>query len=130
MASANTASRFLTAFRQASGHNQGNNAGGSARVLETGDFRIDLSTRAVTVRGQQVELTVPEFDLLLFLTTHAKKLVTPRTMLSTKLDGHGVRQTEFLRVLLTLRQKLDAVGAKHYIRTEPWICYLFEPSGS
>jgi hypothetical protein len=33
--------------------------------------------------------------------------------------------------LLSLRKKLDEAGAgKHYLRTEPWIVYRFDPTPS
>jgi hypothetical protein len=33
--------------------------------------------------------------------------------------------------LISLRKKLDAAGpGKHYLRTEPWIIYRFDPTSS
>lgn len=98
-------------------------------VLESGDFRIDLHSRAVTLRGEVLELTFEEFDVLVFLVNHPQRLITRHTMLATTWATKPPRQTEFLRVLLSLRKKLDAVAAgEHYLRTEPWVVYRFDPT--
>jgi two-component system, OmpR family, KDP operon response regulator KdpE len=100
-------------------------------MIESGDFKIDLVTRTVTLRGENLSLTTEEFDVLVFLAGHPQRMVTPRTMLATSWTANGLRQTEFLRVLMSLRKKLDASGnGKHYLKTEPWIIYRFDPSSS
>jgi hypothetical protein len=39
-----------------------------------------------------------------------------------------LRQTQFLRVLLSLRKKLEAAETgQQYLRTEPWVIYRFDP---
>ncbi len=39
----------------------------TAQVLEHGDLRVDVAARVVTIGGRPVELTVREFELLVFL---------------------------------------------------------------
>ncbi len=52
-------------------------------------------------------------------------------MLKTALESSGLREAEFLRVLLSLQKKLDAEGtAHHYIRTESCVIYRFDPIAS
>ena len=103
----------------------------STGMIKSGDFHIDIDKRTVTLRGQQLELTSEEFDVLVFLAGHPQRLVTPHTMLATRWTANRPRQTEFLRVLISLREKLDAVGpGKHYLRTEPWVIYRFDPISS
>jgi two-component system, OmpR family, KDP operon response regulator KdpE len=100
----------------------------SAEITEVGDFRIDAAARTVTLRGERLNLTSEEFDVLVFVTTHQQRCVTPRTVLATNWTGDGLHQTDFLRTLLSLRKKLDAVAAgKQYLRTEPWVIYRFNP---
>ena len=99
----------------------------SAEVIQAGDFRIDLQSGRVTVRGNEVQLTQEELDLLVFITTHPKKIVTPSTQLVTRARGNRVRQTQFLRVLLGLCRKIEPDNSHHYIRTEPWVFYRFDP---
>ena len=100
-------------------------------VIRFGEFTIDIDERIVTLCGEELLLTSEEFDVLVFLTDHPQRLVTPRTMLATPGTANGVRKTEFLRALISLRKKLDAAGpGKHYLRTEPWIIYRFDPTSS
>ena len=100
-------------------------------MIESGDFKIDLAARTVTLRGGDLPLTSEEFDVLVFLAGHPQRLVTPHTMLATSWTANGLRQTEFLRVLISLRKKLDAAGqGKHYLKTEPWVIYRFDPTSS
>lgn len=100
-------------------------------IVEVGDFIIDLSRRTVKVRGREVSLSDAEFDLLVFLTTHRKKVITPRTLLITRWAQGEARQEDFLPVLLSLRKKLDAeLPGQRYVRTEPWVLCRFEPGTS
>ena len=104
--------------------------GNGTAAIESGDFSINLSTRAVKVRGHELQLTSAEFEMLVFLTGHHKSVVTPNTMLATNWSGREVRQAEFVRVLVSLRKKLDSVSGStpSYIRTESWIFYNFNPT--
>jgi two-component system KDP operon response regulator KdpE len=96
-------------------------------VITTGDFRINITARKVRLLGDELELTSAEFDMLVFLINHPKKLVTQQTMLATSWSGNVVRQTKFLRVLQSLQNKLESRNPAHcYIRTEPWIVYQFD----
>ena len=100
-------------------------------LVEAGDFRLNVSERKARVRDKKLELTSLEFDLLLFLVQHPRRLVTPRTRLATNWNSTAVRQTEFLQTLFSLRRKLESVdAARCYIRTEPWVFYLFDATAS
>jgi DNA-binding response OmpR family regulator len=103
----------------------------SAAKIEIGDFVINTIERTATVQGENLRLTSAEFDVLVFLTTHPQRCVTPRTVLATNWTDDDHHQTEFLKALLSLRRKLEAVaGGKQYLRTEPWVIYRFEPRSS
>jgi len=98
-------------------------------LVEVGDFTINLSQRTVMVRGRDISLNDAEFDLLVFLTTHRRKVVTPRTLLITRWAQRQARQEDFLPVLLSLRKKLDSeLPGQHYVRIEPWVLCRFEPN--
>jgi DNA-binding response OmpR family regulator len=102
-----------------------------AQVIESGAFKIDLSQRIASLGGQELQLTSEEFDVLVFLSGHPQKLVTPNTVLSTNWSLNGSRHTQFLRVLLSLRAKLEAAEpGQHYLRTEPWVLYKFDSSSA
>ena len=99
----------------------------SQSVLEDGDFRVDPSTREVTVNGDSVHLTPKEFDLLVFLFRNRNKVVTHRAILTAVWGGNFTEQTEYLRVFVgQLRKKVEKNPSQpRYIRTEPWVGYRF-----
>src|SRR5262250_498319 len=107
-------------------------ADSESQTIETGDFVIDLAAHKVSLRRKEVHLTPKEFDLLVYLARHAGKVVTHRALLGAIWGGQSTEQVEYLRVFVgQLRKKLEAEGsATHYIVTEPWVGYRFEPGQS
>jgi two-component system KDP operon response regulator KdpE len=101
----------------------------ASTVLEVGDFRIDMESRSVTVRGREVHLTPKEYDLLVYFMHHPGKVLTHRTLLAAIWGGNYVEQTEYLRVFIgQLRKKIEPdPTSPRYILTEPWIGYRFNP---
>lgn len=97
--------------------------------IKIGDFQIDLSGHNVMVRGREVRLTPKEFDLLAYLARHPGKVLTHRVLLAAIWGANSVEQPEYLRVVVGhLRKKLEPDETfPHYIITEPWIGYRFEP---
>jgi hypothetical protein len=72
--------------------------------------------------------TEPEFP---FLVTHPRGIVTPRTILTTAWSVGKLRQTEFLRSLVSLRNKLNAMGTERpHLRTEVWVMYRLDSNSS
>lgn len=101
----------------------------TADLIHSGDFALDTTSRRAYLHDQDLNLSSAEFDLLRFLLTHPRKMVTPQTLLLSHM-GNGVRQAEFMPTLLSLRRKLDAAsGAAHYLRTEPCLFYSFNAGG-
>lgn len=100
---------------------------GEKSSLECGDLSIELESREVRVRGHELQLSAEEFDLLVFLVGHATGIITPQTRLSTRWGRDVIHHSEVLRVLTQLRKKLEEMGCAHYIRTEPWVVYRFDP---
>ena len=100
-----------------------------ANQIEAGDFRIDLLTRLVTVRGREVRLTPKEFDLLSYLARNPGRVITHRTLLASVWGGMSTQQPEYLHVFMNhLRKKLEPEdGSVRYIVTEKWVGYRFEP---
>lgn len=119
-------------FTHRPSHREQNNAAIATRgILDVGDFRIDTENRSAALRDEDLALTPEEFEVLVFLTTHPQRFVTPRTMLATSWTSDGLHQTEFLKALLGLRKKIDALSSgKQYLRTEPWVVYRFDPDSS
>jgi two-component system KDP operon response regulator KdpE len=100
-----------------------------ADQIEAGDFHIDLLTRLVTVRGREVRLTPKEFDLLSYLAKNPGRVITHRTLLASVWGGMSTQQPEYLHVFMNhLRKKLEPEdGSVHYLVTEKWVGYRFEP---
>jgi len=98
-------------------------------LIEIGDFRIDIPTRTVAVRRQETRLTPKEFDLLVYLAKHPGRVITQRALLGAVWGPNSVEQPEYLRVFIGhLRKKLEIdEHSPHYIITEPWVGYRFEP---
>jgi two-component system, OmpR family, KDP operon response regulator KdpE len=98
-------------------------------MIQAGDFVIDLAAHKVSVRKKEIHLTPKEFELLVYLARHAGKVVTHRALLGAIWGGESTEQVEYLRVFVgQLRKKLEPEGSNsHYIVTEPWVGYRFEP---
>ena len=102
--------------------------GNSPSIIEEGDFRINIDSRTAAVKGRELRLSNAEFDVLVFLTSHRRHLVTSQTKLATRGESGGVRQTEFLPALLSLRKKLqEQAPGIPYINTEAWLLFDFHP---
>jgi len=100
-------------------------------TIEVGDFHIDRQKRIVTVSGKEVHLTPKEFDLLTYMASKPDQVLRHRTLLNAVWGGQSVEQPEYLRVFINqLRKKIEPGETPHYILTEPWIGYRFQPEKS
>jgi two-component system, OmpR family, KDP operon response regulator KdpE len=104
-------------------------AAAQAKTIETGEFSVDIEARSVKVSGEDVHLTPKEYELLVYLIQHPNKVLTHRVLLGAIWGGDYVEQTEYLRVFIgQLRKKIEPDPSKpHYILTEPWVGYRFDP---
>jgi two-component system KDP operon response regulator KdpE len=99
-----------------------------ATSIAVGDFHINLEAHSVAVRGREVHLTPKEFELLVYMAQHPGKVITHRALLNAVWGGQSVQQPEYLRVFIgQLRKKIEKEDSPHYIITEPWIGYRFDP---
>jgi len=99
-------------------------------VIDAGDFHIDLDTHSVSVQGREVHLTPKEFELLVYLARRPEKVVAHRVLLRAVWGPNSTEQPEYLRVFIgQLRKKIEPeVSSPHYLHTEPWIGYRFDPA--
>jgi two-component system KDP operon response regulator KdpE len=97
--------------------------------IDLGDFYIDLDAHSVAVGGKEVRLTPKEFDVLVYMAQHPRKVLTHRAILNAVWGSNSVEQNEYLRVFVgQLRKKLEPdASSPKYILTEPWVGYRFEP---
>ena len=99
-------------------------------VLKTGDLVVDLASRRVTRRGQDVKLTATEYSLLRLFVRHAGKVLTHRQILREIWGPGHEERTHYLRVYMThLREKLENTPAQPVLfLTEPGVGYRFVAS--
>ncbi len=101
----------------------------SSDTLEFDRLSINLPARRVLVNGQEVVLTVKEFDLLVALASSPDRVFT-REVLLNQVWGYsylGDGRTVDVHIG-TLRKKLEAVpGAPHHIQTVWGVGYKFMP---
>jgi two-component system, OmpR family, KDP operon response regulator KdpE len=100
-------------------------------ILEAGNFRVDLDAHLVTQGDKELRLTPKEFELLVHLLRNAGKVLTHRALLGAVWGGDHTEQHEYLRVFIgQLRKKIESDPSNpHYILTEPWVGYRFNPEG-
>ena len=96
---------------------------GERPVFRTGDLSVDLVRRIVTVRGADVRLSPPEYDLLRLLVAHAGKVLTHKLILREVWGGET--DIQYLRIYIrALRQKLEEEPERPtYILTETGVGY-------
>jgi two-component system, OmpR family, KDP operon response regulator KdpE len=98
-------------------------------LFRAGSLEIDFSTRAVTVKGREVKLTVTEYALLKILAQHAGKVITHKQLLREVWGPNSEEQSQYLRVYMThLRKKIEPADARDkLLRTESGIGYRLVP---
>jgi two-component system KDP operon response regulator KdpE len=98
---------------------------GEHAQFETGDLKVDLVRRIVTVRGTEMKLTPREYDLLRVLIAHAGKVLTHRFILREVWGGDT--DVQYLRIYVrTLRQKIERDPERpQLILTEQGVGYRF-----
>ena len=99
----------------------------AAKILDVGDFRVDIEGHSITHRDKELRLTPKEYDLMVYFARNPGKVLTHRALLAAVWGGDYTEQTEYLRVFIgQLRKKIEADPSNpRYILTEPWIGYRF-----
>jgi two-component system, OmpR family, KDP operon response regulator KdpE len=97
--------------------------GGS--LFASGDLQVDLTSRTVTVQGNEVQLTPNEYDLLKVLIIHSGKVLTHRQLLREVWGKVYEDEFHILHVNISnLRRKIEPDPARpHFIITEPGVGY-------
>jgi two-component system KDP operon response regulator KdpE len=96
-----------------------------ASVFSTGNFKMDLVTRTVKVKGRKVRLTATEYALLRLFVEHAGKVLTHGHLLREIWGPDEPDKIGQLRVYMTyLREKLEANPSEpELLVTEPGVGY-------
>ena len=83
-------------------------AGWAQSTLESGPIVLDTAAKAVTLRGQPVDLTAYEYRLLEYLLLHAGKVVSKSTLTEHLYAEDMERDSNVIEVFIRrLRTKLD-----------------------
>ena len=118
-------SRVRAALRRAG---MGNDLDGDEEPLERGDLRIDFAKRAVELRGEPVQLTYVEFEILAVLAAHPGRVYT-RDMLLDRIWGDSAfRDQRTIDVHIRhLREKLERdAKVPEYLLTVRGVGYRFK----
>ncbi len=100
--------------------------------LRFGSLVITIPARRVTIEGQQITLTVKEFDLLVTLAVAPDRVFTREALLNQVWGYTYLGDGRTVDVHIgTLRKKMEAVkDAPHYIQTVWGVGYKFVPSST
>ncbi len=96
-------------------------------VIAAEGLTVDLARRAVEVRGQRVQLTYVEFELLRILGSHPGRVYSRRMLLEALWGGADYREPRTIDVHVRhLREKLEQDPAEpEYILTVRGVGYRF-----
>jgi two-component system KDP operon response regulator KdpE len=99
-------------------------------VFETGELRIDLKSRLVTLSGRETQLTPNEFNLLKTLVVHAGMVLTHRQLLKEVWGPGYENEFHMLHVNVSnLRRKIEPDPSRpQYVITEPGVGYRLKAS--
>lgn len=104
---------LLARLRVALRHAALSEIGSPSAVYESGELKVDLGARGVTLAGREVHLTPTEYRLLATLVRHAGKILTQRFLLKEVWGPAYVDRPHYLRVYMAnLRQKLESDPAQ------------------
>ena len=104
-----------------------NKSGRGGHMLAAGPLSMDVERHQVTVKGQAVELTTKEFDLLQLFVTNRGKVFSRESLLETiwKYDYLGDLRTVDVHIR-RLREKIERVPSQpEYIFTKWGVGYYF-----
>lgn len=96
-------------------------------VLRVGDIELDIEGHRAYHKGQPLDLTPTEFNLLKILMQHKGRVLPHRWLLQQVWGEEYSDAVEYLRVYIgRLRKKLGETKEHRHIWTEPGVGYWFE----
>jgi two-component system, OmpR family, response regulator RegX3 len=122
-------SRELVARMRAVLRRRGEPENGAVTALESGPARMDVDRHVVTVRGDQVQLPLKEFELLEVLLRNTGRVLTRMQLIDRVWGADYVGDTKTLDVhIKRLRAKIETdPGNPRHIITVRGLGYKFEP---
>jgi two-component system KDP operon response regulator KdpE len=104
---------------------------GGTEAYEVDGLKVDLTSRVVTLHGEDIKLTPIEYKLLSVLVKNSGKVITHTQLMREVWGKHTLENNNYLRIHTQhLREKLkdDALNPR-FIITEPGIGYRFKSQG-
>lgn len=102
---------------------------GGNNSINIGGMIIDLMGKSVSVNGKKIDLTRKEYDLLLFLVSNRKRVVT-KNAIAEHLSGDNAEIFDNFDFIYThiknLKKKLAEASFPDYIKTIYGLGYKFE----
>jgi two-component system KDP operon response regulator KdpE len=116
---------LMARIRVALRHANLTNGDKESATFDCGELHVDLASRMVRVKGNEVHLTPIEYKLLTTLVRQAGKVLTHRYLLKEVWGPQQVDETHYLRVFMTgLRRKIEEDSAQpRYLLTEQGVGY-------
>jgi len=116
---------LLARIRAAIRRKGGTAPGPEANLLSVGPVSMDPDRHIVTVRGEKVELTRREFDLLRYLLENKEKVITRESLLDHVWGFDYVGETNTVDVYIRfLRAKLEEPFQVKFIHTVRGVGYV------
>jgi two-component system KDP operon response regulator KdpE len=102
-------------------------SGTERRKFVAGPLEVNLAQRRVKVNGQEIELTLTEFELLRILIINNGKMVTYDLILSHVWNDEDDADRKNIHVYVNrLRKKIETPAGRRYIFNAPKIGYRFQ----
>ncbi|MFM6323656.1 MAG: response regulator transcription factor NblR [Microcystis panniformis] len=97
--------------------------------LRFGDLVLDLASRRLSYKNKNIELTMKEFELLRYLMTHPKEVLSRDKILENVWGDEFQGESNVIEVYIRyLRLKMEAGGQKRLIHTVRGVGYVLRES--
>jgi len=95
--------------------------------ISIGEIQVQPTRRLVTKAGQPIHLTRKEYDILLYLMTHAGRAVTYGKLLTSVWGPDYRQEVDYLRTFIRqLRKKIETDPSDpRYLLTDAYVGYRF-----
>lgn len=98
------------------------------KIISSGDIRIEIESRRVYIKEEEVKLTVKEFDLLCLFTSHPNKVYSRASLLNIVwgYDYPGDVRTVDVH-MRRLREKIEPIPSEPlYVHTKWGVGYYYQ----
>lgn len=100
----------------------------AAKVIESGDMKLDLESRRIFISGSEINLTTKEFDVLELLVLNPNKVFSRENLLNTVWGSEYPGDVRTVDVhIRRLREKIESNPSEpQYVHTKWGIGYYFQ----